>query len=60
MLKRKKKQKKGGTGQQKVYDYDSGSIIGHYKSDWIGTIRLLSSSIWYKIGVITPVWSRVC
>jgi len=39
MLKRKKKN--GGTGQQTVYGYDSGSIIGHYKSDWIGTIRIL-------------------
>ena len=37
--------------ERTVYDYDSGSIIGQ-KSDWIGTFRILSSSIWLKIGVI--------
>jgi len=33
--------------EQTVYDYDSGGIIGQI-SDWFGTIRVLSSSIWLK------------
>ena len=44
--------------ERTVYDYDSGSIIGQ-KSDWFGTMRILSISIWLKIEV-TPVWRRVC
>jgi len=31
--------------ERTVYDYDSDSIIGQ-KSDWFGTIRVLSSSCW--------------
>jgi len=47
------------TNEPKVYDHDSDSIIGQ-KSDWFGPIRILSSSIWFKIRVITPVWRQVC
>jgi len=37
--------------EQRVYDYDLGSIIGQ-KSDWIVTIRIISISIWLKFGVM--------
>jgi len=47
------------TNEPNVYDHDSDSIIGQ-KSDWFGTIRILSRSIWFKIRVITPVWRQFC
>jgi len=46
-----------GEGETIDYDYDSGRITGQ-KSDWIGTIIMLSSSIWLKIGS-TLVWKWV-